>query len=83
MADPYQGASEKALDSLAKDLRPMVEGADGLDLDAILALPEAKQLLAAWGAKNNVAALARGGKVASWLVGALHRRRLGGESGED
>ena len=73
---PYQGASDKAIDQLADGLRPIVEGADELDLDEILELPEAKQLIAAWGVKNDVAALARGGKVASWLVGALRRRGL-------
>jgi ribonuclease BN (tRNA processing enzyme) len=60
-----------------KDMRPIVEGADDLGLDGILDLPEAKQVIAAWGSKNDVAALARGGKVASWLVGALKRRGLG------
>lgn len=77
MSDPYEGgASTRAIDGLVKDLRPIVESAEELDLDAILALPEAKQLLAAWGVKHEVAALARGGKVASWLVGALRRRGL-------
>jgi hypothetical protein len=75
--EPYEAASSKALDQLAKDLRPIVEGAEDLSLDAILDLPEAKQAIAAWGVKNDVAALARGGKVASWLVGALRRRGLG------
>jgi len=73
---PYQGASDKAIDQLADGLRPIVEGADDLGLDEILELPEAKQAIAAWGVKNDVAALARGGKVASWLVGALRRRGL-------
>lgn len=73
---PYQGASDKAIDQLADGLRPIVEGADELGLDEILELPEAKQAIAAWGVKNDVAALARGGKVASWLVGALRRRGL-------
>ena len=77
MADePYEGASDKAIDQLADDLRPILEGADDLSLDGILDLPEAKQAIAAWGVKNDVAALARGGKVASWLVGALRRRGL-------
>ena len=75
--EPYEGASNKAIDKLVKDLRPIVEGADDLGLDAILDLPEAKQAIAAWGVRNDVAALARGGKVASWLVGALRRRGLG------
>ena len=74
--EPYQGASDKAIDQLADGLRPIVEGADDFGLDEILELPEAKQVIAAWGVKNDVAALARGGKVASWLVGALLRRGL-------
>jgi hypothetical protein len=55
----------------------MVDGAEDLGLDGILDLPEAKLAIAAWGSKTDVAALARGGKVASWLVGALKRRGLG------
>ena len=74
--EPYEGASAKAIDQLADGLRPIVEGSDDLGLDEILELPEAKQAIAAWGVKNDVAALARGGKVASWLVGALRRRGL-------
>jgi hypothetical protein len=74
--EPYQGASDKAIDQLAEGLRPIVDGADDFGLDEILDLPEAKQVIAAWGVKNEVAALARGGKVASWLVGALRRRGL-------
>jgi hypothetical protein len=74
--EPYQGASDKAIDQLADGLRPIVEGADDLGLDEILDLPEAKQAIAAWGVKNEVAALGHGGKVASWLVGALRRRGL-------
>jgi hypothetical protein len=77
--EPYEAASGEAIDRQAKDLRPIVEGASDLGLDAILDLPEAKQAIAAWGVKNDVAALARGGKVASWLVGALRRRGLGEE----
>ena len=76
-SDPYEGASGRAIDQLVKELRPIVDGADDLGLDAIVDLPEAKQAIAAWGSKNDVAALARGGKVASWLVGALKRRGLG------
>jgi hypothetical protein len=72
--EPYEGASSKAIGQLADALRPIVEGADDMSLDAILDLPEAKQAIAAWGVKNGVAALAHGGKVASWLVGALMRR---------
>ena len=79
-SQPYEAASGKAIDQLANDLRPIVEGAEDLGLDAILDLPEAKQAIAAWGVKNDVAALARGGKVASWLVGALMRRGLGEEA---
>ncbi|HET7521638.1 MAG TPA: hypothetical protein VFK61_08920 [Candidatus Limnocylindria bacterium] len=74
MEAPYEGASAKAIDQLVKELRPVVEGAEGLSLEAVLDLPEAKQLIAAWAVKNDVAALARGGKVASWLVGAMRRR---------
>jgi hypothetical protein len=72
--EPYQGASDKAIDELADGLRPIVEGADDFDLDQILELPEAKRAIAAWGVKHEVAALAHGGKVASWLVAALRRR---------
>jgi hypothetical protein len=74
--EPYEGASDKAIDQLADGLRPIIEGADDLSLDEIFELPEAKQAIAAWGVKNDVAALARGGKVASWLIGALRRRGL-------
>jgi hypothetical protein len=77
VSDPYEGgASAKAIAGLVEDLRPVVEAGEGLDLDAILGLPEAKQVIAAWGVKNDVAALAHGGKVASWLVGALRRNGL-------
>jgi hypothetical protein len=74
--EPYQGASDRAIDQLADGLRPILDGADDFGLDEILDLPEAKQVIAAWGVENDVAALARGGKVASWLVGALRRRGL-------
>jgi hypothetical protein len=74
--EPYEGASGKAIDELARGLRPIVEGSDDMGLDDVLELPEAKQAIAAWGVKHKVAALARGGKVASWLVGALRRRGL-------
>ena len=74
--EPYEGASDKAIDQLGDGLRPIVEGGDDLGLDEILKLPEAKQAIAAWGVENDVAALARGGKVASWLVGAVRRRGL-------
>ncbi len=74
--EPYEGASDKALDALARDLRPIVAGAEDFGLDEILELAEAKQAIAAWGVKHEVAALGHGGKVASWLVGALRRRGL-------
>jgi hypothetical protein len=74
--EPYEAASGKAIDKLADLLRPIVDGAEDFGLDEVLELPEAKQAIAAWGVKNDVAALARGGKVASWLVGALRRRGL-------
>ncbi len=72
---PYEGAPDKALDALARDLRPIVAGAED-GLDEILELAAAKQAIAAWGVKHDVAALGHGGKVASWLVGALRRRGL-------
>jgi hypothetical protein len=81
--EPYEGASAAAIDRLVKDLRPVVESAGDLDLEAILDLPEAKQVIAAWGVENDVAALARGGKVASWLVGAMRRHGLGAGSQPD
>jgi hypothetical protein len=74
--EPYEAASGKAIDELADGLRAIIEGADDFDLDQILELPEAKRVVAAWGVKNDVAALAHGGKIASWLVGALRRRGL-------
>jgi hypothetical protein len=84
MEDAYEDAPAKAIDALVKDLRPLVEADEGPQLEALLDLPEAKQLIAAWGVKNDVAALARGGKVAIWLVGAMRRRGLGAsEDGED
>ena len=76
------GASAKAIDQLAKDLGAVAEAGGELGLDAILELPEAKQLIAAWGVKHDVAALARGGKVASWLVGALRRRGVDAGPGD-
>ena len=75
-SEPYEGASDRAIDQLAKELRPIVEGGDELGLDEILELPEAKLAIAAWGVEHEVAALGHGGKVASWLVGALRRRGL-------
>ena len=74
--EPYQGASDRAIDELANGLRPIVEGADDFDLDDVLELEAAKRVVAAWGVKHDVAALAHGGKVASWLVAALRRRGL-------
>ena len=75
---PYEPASDRAISQLAKDLRPVVASAEGeLSLQEILDLPEAKQAIAAWGVKHEVAALGHGGKVASWLVGAMLRRGLG------
>lgn len=74
--EPYEGASDRAINELAKGLRGILESNEDFDLDALLELPEAKQAIAAWGVKHDVAALAHGGKVASWLVGALRRRGL-------
>ena len=74
--EEYEAASSEAIDQLADGLRPIVEGADDLGLDVILELPEARRVIAAWGVEHDVAALAHGGKVASWLVGALRRRGL-------
>jgi hypothetical protein len=76
MEQPYEGAPGTAIDQLVKDLGPVMDSAEGLNLDQVLDLPEAKRLIAAWGVKHEVAALARGGKVASWLVGAMRRRGL-------
>jgi hypothetical protein len=75
-AEPYEPVSGRAIDELAKQLRPLVEGSD-LALEELLALPEAKQLIAAWGLKHEVPVLAPRRKVASWLVGSLIRRGLG------
>jgi hypothetical protein len=82
MSDPhFEPASDKAIGELVKALQPVVESAEGeLDLRAILDLPEAKQAIAAWGVKHEVAALGHGGKVAPWLVGALLRRGLSGRT---
>jgi hypothetical protein len=73
----YQPASDRAVDELVKGLRPIVESGDELRLDEILELPEAKQAIAAWGVKHEVAALGHGGKVAPWLRAAMLRRGLG------
>jgi hypothetical protein len=75
-AEPYEPVPATAIDELAKQLRPIVQGSD-LALEEVLALPEAKQLIAAWAVKHSVPVLAPRRKVASWLVGALLRRGLG------
>jgi len=75
-AEPYEPVPAKAIDELAKQLRPVVQGSD-LALEEVLALPEAKQLIAKWGVKHETPVLAPRRKVASWLVGALLRRGLG------
>jgi hypothetical protein len=76
-SEPYEPVPAKAVDQLVKDLRPIVEGAEEMSLDQILDLPEAKQLIAAWGVKHEVSALASHGKVANWLVASMRRRGLG------
>ena len=76
---PFEPAPDKAIDELVKGLRPIVEGGDELRLDEILDLPEAKQAIAAWGVKHEVAALGHGGRVAPWLRAAMLRRGLGGD----
>lgn len=75
-AESYEPVPARAIDELAKQLRPIVEGSD-LGLEEILAMPEAKQLIAKWGVKHDAPVLAPRRKVASWLVGALLRRGLG------
>jgi len=75
-AEPYEPVPARAIDELAKQLRRVVEGSD-LALEEVLALPEAKQLIAKWGVKHDAPVLAPRRKVASWLVGALLRRGLG------
>jgi hypothetical protein len=83
MADePYQPVPDEAIDELIKNLRPVVAGApEDSTLEQVLALPEAKQVIATWGAKHEVIVLAPRRKVASWLVGALLRRGLGEKPG--
>jgi hypothetical protein len=83
MADePYQPVPDEAIDELIKNLRPVVAGApEDATLEQVLDLPEAKQVLAAWGARREVIVLAPRRKVASWLVGALLRRGLGEKPG--
>ncbi|HTE66250.1 MAG TPA: hypothetical protein VK736_08325 [Candidatus Binatia bacterium] len=78
MADePYQPVADEAIDELIATLRPVVAGApEDATLEQVLALPEAKQVVAKWGAKHEVIVLAPRRKVASWLVGALLRRGL-------
>jgi hypothetical protein len=84
MADePYQPVPDDAIDELIKNLRPVVAGApEDATLEQVLAMPEAKQVIAKWGTKHEAAVLAPRRKVASWLVGALLRRGLG-EQGKD
>lgn len=83
MADEaYQPVSDEAIDELIANLRPVVAGApEDTTLEQVLALPQAKQVIATWGAKHGVIALAPRRKVASWLVGALLRRGLGDKPG--
>jgi hypothetical protein len=83
MADePYQPVPDKAIDDLINNLRPVVAGApEDATLEQVLALPEAKQVIAMWGAKHEVIVLAPRRKVASWLVGALIRRGLDDKPG--
>jgi hypothetical protein len=85
MADePYQPVPDKAIDDLINNLRPVVAGApEDATLEQVLALPEAKQVIATWGAKHEVIVLAPRRKVASWLMGALLRRGLGEKPGAD
>jgi hypothetical protein len=78
-SEPYEPVPAKAIDDLAKQLRPLVAGSD-LALEELLALPEAKQLIAAWGVKHEVPVLAPRRKVAGWLVGSLIRRGLGDDA---
>ena len=76
--EPYQPVPDEAIDDLIKSLRPVVAAApEDATLEQVLALPEAKQVIANWGAKHEVIALAPRRKVASWLVGGLLRRGLG------
>jgi hypothetical protein len=79
MADePYQPVPDGAIDELIGNLRPVVAGApEDATLEQVLALPEAKQVIAKWGAEHQVIVLAPRRRVASWLVGALLRRGLG------
>jgi len=77
-AEPYEPVPDGAIETLIKELRPVVAAAPAdATLEQVLALPEAKQVIAAWGAKHDAAVLAPRRKVASWLVGALLRRGLG------
>jgi hypothetical protein len=79
-AEPYEPVPGREIDELAKQLQPILEGSD-LALEEVLALPEAKQLIAKWGVDHEVPVLAPRRKVASWLVGALLRRGLGEQGG--
>jgi hypothetical protein len=83
MADePYQPVPDGAIDELIMSLRPVVAGApENATLEQVLALPDAKQVVATWGTKHEVIVLAPRRKVASWLVGALIRRGLGEDTG--
>lgn len=79
---PYQPVPDEAIDELITNLLPVVAGApEDARLEQVLALPEAKQVIATWGAKQEVIVLAPRRKVASWLVGVLLRRGLGEKPG--
>lgn len=78
----YQPVADEAIDQLIANLRPVVAAApEDATLEQVLALPEAKQVIATWGAKHGVIVLAPRRKVASWLVGTLLRRGLGENPG--
>jgi hypothetical protein len=76
--EPYQPVPDEVIDELIKNLRPVVAAApEDATLAQVLAMPEAKQVIAKWGTRHKAAVLAPRRKVASWLVGALLRRGLG------
>jgi hypothetical protein len=76
--EPYEPVPDGAIDELIQSLRPVVAAApEDATLEQVLAMPEAKQVIAKWGAKHEVIVLAPRRKVASWVVGALLRRGLG------
>ena len=78
MREPYEPVPGKAIEELAKQLRPAFEEAGSdVTLEQLVAMPAAQQLIAAWSVKHEAAALRAGGKVASWLLAALRRRGLG------